>query len=121
NNEMGMTIIIVEHRLEELFSLASKVIMLADGEIVHEGSSQVVAQTVFEQDDERFMTYLPYVTQLYLEKETSPTVDAIPLNVKDIRRWIQNQAFTINRELIDDKNKNTADDLLLEIDKVYFQ
>lgn len=121
NNEMGMTIIIVEHRLEELFSLASKVIMLADGEIVHEGSSQVVAQTVFEQDDERFMTYLPSVTQLYLEKETSPTVDAIPLNVKDSRLWMQRQTFKVSRELTEEQDKNTASDLLLEIDKVYFQ
>src|SRR5699024_3288996 len=64
NKEMGMTIVLVEHRLEELFSIANKVIMLHDGEVVYEGTSREVIYNVFQKKDGHFIYYILSVPQL---------------------------------------------------------
>ncbi|WP_339252234.1 energy-coupling factor transporter ATPase [Sporosarcina sp. FSL W8-0480] len=89
NKEMGITIILVEHRLEELFSVADRILMMEAGEIVHEGSSQEVIDELYRSEDERFLPYIPSVARLYMEMEMVPKVEAIPLNVKDSKRWFE--------------------------------
>lgn len=88
NKEMGMTIIIVEHRLEELFAVADKVMMLEDGAVAYEGTSREVIHAVHTTDNPVFSSYIPSVARLYLAKEPSPEETQIPLTVKDSRMWI---------------------------------
>lgn len=122
NNEMGMTIIIVEHRLEDLFSVANKVMMLSEGEIAYEGSSKAVAQAVFEKSDDRFISYLPSVARLYLEKETAPNLVDIPLNVKETRQWLQTKNFTVDKSNSRRvKQVKDSDSQFIELNKTYFQ
>lgn len=122
NNEMGMTIIIIEHRLEDLFSIASKVVMLSEGEIVYKGSSEQIVQAVHEKNDERFLSYLPSVSRLYLEKESEVNVDEIPLNVKDSRQWLQTKNFEVNDKLGEaNVQKVTEESPILSVDRSYFQ
>lgn len=119
NKEMGMTIILVEHRLEELFTIANKVVMLEDGKIAYEGSSREVIYKVFQKQDDRFLAYLPSVSQLYLLKETKVTQESIPLNVKECRRWLQGKKF--KKEATFEEGKRLEGDQLLSIERVYFQ
>lgn len=122
NEEMGMTIIIVEHRLEDLFSIASKVIMLDQGEIAYKGTSKQVVQAVHELKDERFISYLPSVSRLYLEKETEVNVTEIPLQVKDSRQWLQTKGFKRNTELAKSNVEKVTDKSpVLSVDRAYFQ
>src|SRR5699024_1881776 len=88
NKEMGMTIVIVEHRLEELFAIADQVIMLNKGEIVYQGSSRQVIEEVYQQKDAQFIPYIPSIPRLYLEKESLPKLEDIPLTVKESKQWI---------------------------------
>ncbi len=88
NKEMGMTIMIVEHRLEELFAIADRVIMLEDGKVAYVGTGREVIHTVHTTRDPIFTPYLPSVARLYLAKEPSPEQTLIPLTVKDSKTWI---------------------------------
>lgn len=119
NKEMGMTIVLVEHRLEELFSIANKVIMLHDGEVVYEGTSREVVYNVFQKKDEHFISYIPSVSQLYLSKESKINQEMIPLNVNESRRWLQSKKFTKLSDRPDQENleKNS----ILTMNRTYFQ
>lgn len=122
NNETGMTIIIVEHRLEDLFSIASQVVMLDCGEIVYRGTSGEVTQAIFKQGDERFITYLPSVARLYLEKEVKPNAMDIPLNVKETRQWLETKQFdVIHKERFLEESRKETDATLIELNKIYFK
>src|SRR5699024_12048250 len=59
NKEMGITIILAEHRLEELFAAADKILMLKDGTIAHHGTSREVMQSVYSSNHIPFKPYIP--------------------------------------------------------------
>lgn len=121
NNEMGITIIIVEHRLEDLFAIADKVIMLENGEIKYQGNSREVIEQVYKQDDKAFIPYLPSVSRLYLTLTDNHTEYHIPLTVKETRTWINEKQSqqTEQVEAIDEGIRSGKD--IFEIEKVYFQ
>lgn len=122
NKEMGMTIIIVEHRLEDLFSIADRVLMMKDGKIVYEGKNREVIDAVYTAKDERFIPYLPSVSQLYLAKEQHPLKAEIPLNVKDSKTWLAKLPKVSEDELATSfAGPDTAKNALLSIQKAYFQ
>lgn len=122
NTEMGMTIIIAEHRLEELFSISNKVMMLSDGKIIYEGTSGEVALKIYEKSDERFIPYLPSVARLYLETELQPVVREIPLSVKEARQWLQTKdIFVVNENSSFAEQANQSNSTLIELNNIYFQ
>ena len=47
NRDLGTTIILSEHRLEEVFPLADRVIVMEDGQIIAFDTPQAVAQTLY--------------------------------------------------------------------------
>ncbi|MNI21146.1 putative HMP/thiamine import ATP-binding protein YkoD [compost metagenome] len=90
NEELSLTIIMSEHRVEELFPIATQIVMLLDGKLVYEGEPQVVMQQIWNHQDAIFQYFLPSVSHLYLsvEKTGNPR---IPLTVKDARKWLNEQ------------------------------
>ena len=120
NNEMGMTIIIVEHRLEDLFSMADKVIMLEEGNIAYEGKSRDVIKQIYENDDKSFLPYIPSVSRLFLATEEKDS-RKVPLNVKETRTWLHNRASKItnnNQEILPIERKTET---ILKLENIYFQ
>jgi energy-coupling factor transport system ATP-binding protein len=91
NQEFGMTIVMVEHRLEDTFPLADRIILMSKGRIVNQGKPKEVAQKIWKAQDPTFLPYLPAISQLYLECIPSGQTSAIPLTVKEGRQWLQSQ------------------------------
>src|SRR5699024_9920555 len=122
NNEMGITIIIVEHRLEDLFAIADQVIMLGNGKIKHRGNSREVIERVYRQDDKSFIPYLPSVARMYLTlMDDDRIVNQIPLTVKETRQWINEQKRKNREEVkaVGESIRSGKD--ILKLEKVYFQ
>lgn len=122
NNEMGMTIILVEHRLEDLFAVADRVLMMEQGRIKYEGISNDVIQSVYNASDDLFIPYIPSISRLFLEKELLPNQQTIPLTVKEGRAWLtklpsisKKEERTKESEI---KEKSTP---YLEVKNVYYQ
>ncbi|CAM3247332.1 ABC transporter ATP-binding protein [Vagococcus fessus] len=88
NQELGITVIMVEHRLEEVFSLASKVVVLEEGKVAFKGSPRDIAE-----DDEIFENnpslLLAFPTSLRLFQELGG-VGKAPLNNKEGIKFIEN-------------------------------
>lgn len=122
NKEMGMTIILIEHRLEELFGVADRILMMDGGEIVYEGTSEQVVYDVYAQHDKHYIPYVPSISRLYMEMAHAPEVSEIPLTVKDSKSWLATMPDVmpenVQREV---ERKPIGEHPLLVVQDVYFQ
>ena len=59
NEELFVTIIISEHRLEEIYPIATKVVMLKNGRMEFYGAPKQVLKQIWNKQDEVFLSYLP--------------------------------------------------------------
>lgn len=120
NDELGITIIIIEHRLEELFAMADQLLFLHDGEIVYNGACRDVIAQIAQNADERFGAYLPSVSQLFLQKQRPIIAENIPLSVKDARRWLSSLSLEMPTEHSQPEQQFEGE-TLLEVNQLHFQ
>ncbi|CAM3228740.1 energy-coupling factor transporter ATPase [Filibacter tadaridae] len=122
NKEMGMTIILVEHRLEELFAVADHIVMMEAGQIIYEGMSRELVHSLYMTEDERFIPYIPSVSRMYMEFDQMPVASQVPLNVKEARGWLSTQSAQLSSGHVHESTteKRQANPLLAVKD-VYFR
>lgn len=90
NEEFGMTIILVEHRLEDVFLIADQILLMSDGGIEYTGEPKSVIQQVWLQNDDRFLAYLPSVSKLfYLFEPEKIHTGEVPVTVKESHKWLK--------------------------------
>ncbi len=84
NREMGTTIILSEHRLEEAFSLADQVVVLEEGKCVAVGTPGQVGAALREQNSKMWCA-MPTAMRVYgaLEQDA-----AFPVGVNQGRSWL---------------------------------
>lgn len=92
NEELSITIILTEHRLENVFSIVNKVYLLDTGEIKYFGSPQEVIHEIWQYQDPRLLEYLPSASLLYLTLDRTPTTRDIPVTIKEAKRWFDAQS-----------------------------
>ena len=84
NRELGTTIFLSEHRLEELFPLADHVIVLENGRLLCQGSPKQVGCSLLE-CGHPMEEALPAAMQLWSKCHTQ---GACPLSVSEGQRWL---------------------------------
>ena len=85
NDELGTTVIISEHRLDQLLPVCSKAVVMKNGEILADDNSYKVADKLYNTEEFQFM---PIPAQIY--KESGELSENIPLTVGQGRKWIEN-------------------------------
>ncbi len=80
NIELGTTIIIVEHHLEEVYGMSDKVVAMGKAQIHHVGTPKGVAKEL------GFRAGLP--SSLLIAKEVDDGCSDLPLTVSEGQRWI---------------------------------
>jgi energy-coupling factor transport system ATP-binding protein len=85
NEEFGMTIILAEHRLDDVFTLADKIVMMDSGKIKLAGNPQNVLEAIWESDNRSFV---PSIPTLFFSTTTKEKRDTPPLSVKEGRNWV---------------------------------
>lgn len=85
NEEMNLTIILIEQRLERCFHLADRVVVMANGRIVNAGAPEEM--TAWQVKSR--MPFVPPVAALFAHLE-SPV---LPLTVKDGRKLIRERFY----------------------------
>ena len=91
NRELGVTVIISEHRLEEVFPCADKLIVMDEGRILAQGDPRDVGASLFEADsDLRYA--LPTPMRVYGEAANLVARGAAecswPITVREGRAWL---------------------------------
>lgn len=115
NEEMAVTVIISEHRLEEVLPLADRVLMLEDGKLLADAAPRLFARQTGSGALTSAARYLPAASRLYLS--LSPEADStapenIPLTVREGRRWLHSlmagTEASAGAELVNNLNRPEA-------------
>ena len=127
NLELGTTIIMIEHRLEEVFPMADKVLVLEDGMQQYAASPREVGKALAGND---LFLAMPAPVQIY---EALGQVGECPLTVCEGRKWLslhyaevlkkkqeseQKKAFEEKNSQIRETNKK---EVVIEAKEVWFR
>ena len=115
NEDFGITIIITEHRLEELFNLATKIMVLDKGivKLFTSPKECVLSENLTEE-----MLYsMPTTVRLYsaLGGQTE-----CPLTIKEGKKYLENN-IKISKNTLEIKDENISKNVALEVKNGYFR
>lgn len=87
NRELGITILISEHRLEEVFPMADKVMIMEDGKLLMEDRPRNIGARLKEMHQaEELMLGLPSAMRIF---HSFAKKDACPMTVREGRAYLQ--------------------------------
>lgn len=87
NRELGITIIITEHRLEEVFSMADRVILMEKGKVLGCKNPREIGDVIYNNGRKHSMFYsLPTPIKAY---KSCYGIGRAPLTIKEGREWIK--------------------------------
>lgn len=90
NQELGTTIVMTEHHLEEVFSLCSRILVMEQGRVEKVGTPQQIAGYLREKGHPLYPA-IPSAARLYLDLlGQDKQIGQIPLTVKDGRSYLTN-------------------------------
>lgn len=97
NRELGITIVLTEHRLEDVFSVADKVVLIDKGKILGVESPRDIGRIISNRENKHSMFYsLPTPIRIFSECTDE---DKAPLTIKEGRNWIR-ESFNDSRTLL---------------------
>ncbi|WP_312460588.1 ATP-binding cassette domain-containing protein [Proteiniclasticum sp.] len=94
NEDLGTTVILSEHRLEQLFALSDRILVMEEGFIIADDTPKRVGKKIQKSHPEIFTSF-PTPMQIFedLEEEGDS-----PLTVKEGRQWLLEKAEGIKEE-----------------------
>lgn len=129
NRELGTTVIISEHRLEELFPMADRVIVMDEGRIICCDRPQNAGAALAEVGHPMFYG-LPAVMKIYTQ--TAKGADC-PMTIRDGRLWLESILGEPGERLYDkkyekeksieyrkQKKKQAGEEYIIEAEDVWF-
>lgn len=84
NRDLGTTIILTEHRLEEVFPMADRVVVMDKGEVLCIGTPEEIGEELKRRNHEMFLA-MPVPMQIYARVESE---SLCPITVRDGRNWL---------------------------------
>lgn len=119
NQELGTTVIITEHRLEEAFSLSDRVVVIDDGKVICNTDPKKAGRILKELNHDMFLA-LPAPMRIY---GAMVNEDEYPLTVREGRNWIEEYSKTnkVNHDLIFEDKKEEEKEIVIELKDVWFR
>lgn len=121
NRDLGLTIILVEHRLEEVLPISDKVMIMEGGNIILYDKPQYVGQKLKKIDENhKMLLALPSAIRIFngLDAEGES-----PLTVREGRQFLsnnyKNDVITLDRHLSDDKDNK--EEKIIELKNIWFR
>jgi len=116
NRELGVTVLITEHRLEEVFPLADRVIVLDGGRIIGDGTPTQVGAGLKAAGHGMFAA-MPVPMRIYAAVENDLPC---PVTVRDGRAWLSH--FTVqNENWRMERPERSPGELTVVLDEVWFR
>ena len=105
NRELGTTILLTEHRLEEAFGFASRVAVMDGGKLLCTGTSAEVGAELKSSGNAMFLA-MPAAMRIWSATDSTVTC---PVSVCDGRNWLLDYAKTHELQAIPEETKNAPD------------
>ncbi len=118
NSELGTTIILTEHRLEESFPLANRVAVMENGNIICDGNPQKVGKLLKDSGNKMFLA-MPASMRIWSAVSSD---SECPVTVSDGRKWLAE--YTENSPLKQvpvKKVPEKSDEIAVDISDVWFR
>ncbi len=124
NREIGTTIIISEHRLDELLPLADRVIVLEEGEIIAKGTPSEVGEILSAMGSDMF-TAMPSPMQAYEKVYKAGYGEGLecPVDIRGGRLWLNkilSGVELIKTKIEEEKNKR-IEQKVIELKDIWFR
>ena len=118
NRELGTTVILTEHRLEEAFVYATRVVVMEKGEIICDDVPQKVGLTLKEKENSMFLA-MPTAMRVWAGVETDLSC---PITVRDGSDFLnsRNKEKPL-RELYKKGDITQSEDVALSVDNIWFR
>lgn len=119
NRELGTTIIMTEHRLEEIIPMSDRIIVMDEGKIIADDSPQKVGEILSTVEHPIFAT-MTTPMQIYAKvKNNLPC----PVTVKDGRKWIDTLLgdTVIKKEPKVVQNQSESRNIVIQLKDVWFK
>jgi len=119
NHELGTTIILAEHRLEEAFSMADRVVIMDEGKIIADDKPDRIGKNLKNINYDMYKA-LPTPVRIYCEIENSLSC---PLNVRDGRLWLEEYSKNnpLNSNMIPKDNFQNDNETIVEVKDIWFR
>ncbi len=124
NQEFSITVLMSEHRLEEVFPMADRIIYMREGCIMYNTTPRGMSRRIMKKKDFESMEFLPSIVRLFFSmnhEEKDSKKEEIPLTVREGKRFIKNKIECRKGDsssiIKDDKNRER----LLACKGVYFR
>ena len=119
NRELGTTIILTEHRLEDSFPLADRVIVMDEGKIIADDSPKEVGNILKALEHEM---YLALPTPMKVHSAVENTLPC-PITVREGRHFLEeySKLNKLNPEAIPKDAPQNNNDTVIEIKDVWFR
>lgn len=116
NRELGVTIVLTEHRLEEAFAYANKVAYMENGKILHTGNPKEIVNQLKESD---YFSAMPTAMRIWAAISND---EECPVTVSEGSCFLSkfSEKNTIDLSLINDDIQPFSD-VMLSSDKVWFR
>lgn len=119
NRELGTTVIITEHRLDEILPLSDRVLVLENGEVVSFDTPENTGKNLKKINSKTFLS-LPSPMQIWDSVESGET--DCPITVAQGRQWLERyaQGHTMY-PLYDEEIPHYSDETAIELKDVWFR
>lgn len=119
NRELGTTVIITEHRLEEVLPLSDRLLVLDKGQLVCDDCPREVGRQLQGMEHSMFLS-MPVPMQIFA---AVPNDLVCPLSVREGREWLNHFADMNSLSLpeYDYEEKKADQELMLSVDEVWFK
>lgn len=115
NAELGVTIILSEHNLSEVFPLSDKVVVMEDGKITAENTPYKIGE---ELKQNSMFAALPTPTKIYYSLGNNS--GNCPITIRDGHKWLEKQQINEHFEFKSEKNRINTEPIL-ELKDVWFR
>ena len=119
NRELGTTVILSEHRLEDAFPISDRVIVMDNGKIIVDEEPKKVGEILKTQNHDMYSA-LPAPMRVYGALENN---FEYPLTVREGRTWLENYSenHTLNSEAIQKTKSDIVSQPVIEVKDAFFR
>ncbi len=119
NRELGTTIILTEHRLEDVFPISDRVIVMENGKIIADGEPKDVGFVLRNTQNDMYGA-LPTPMKVYLACDTDSNC---PVTVREGRKWLEDfsEKNTLDKDAIPEATPFSGGETVIETKDLWFR
>ena len=120
NRELGVTVILTEHRLEEALPLSTRAVVMDNGRIIAEGAPSKVGLALKGQDHGMFLA-MPTPMRVWASEESQEGDNDCPITVRDGADWLSRQAVDSSKLPKDTLMNTQSKKVAIDLDDIWFR